>query len=889
MKSVSKKMLAVFLAFTLVMPMLIVGMPGALAGDACESGDDCTCAASPPGDDGSDSTLEEGDTGSLGGDGDEDDPDPDPDECKCPRNEDDPKFVFICYCNDDAKKKDDDGADSAGKDSSAGSSGSTGGGSKSAPPADGSSAGVDGDLPNESNDPASGSSDTNQSGGAKTGGNKNPAIDPGVGGVPGIPGLGGIGITPLSPGFGGDSDDSEKPGAGFMLEFILPQSELLDPDSIDPLAELLDMGSVIANPTNLDLGTATVIPYNPDDHIGTIYLTNNTSSDVNGTILLSGSFHTSGKTSVYMPQTSPSDYVTVRPITGLLDGVYTATITISYTGGGGVSGSFSIPITFTVNTTVVDEVTLDRTSLTLTPGSSRQLTATVLPVEAPNKTVTWSQVSSSGDIFVDNNGLVSVSAGAQAGETAIIRAASNADPTKFADCVVSVISYTPVPAPTPNPDPGPAPKPNPLDDTDKSEIHSLPIKDYELPLRIKPEKPGFADINKTSTGKTANFVDGKITGKNGEVIGKLIKGGGFSIEDDEFIWDENTLPQENAELNPGDGLVFSIGDKKDRGKVIDFEENRYKLDKYTLDLANALGWKKDGPILRFEDSGNKIPVLVTLGYMMNGGFVPEEDGLQVPDDATIAIGFLTPNFFVSTETVEGSLPVFKRWSMNDGPGEIEWVPFTLKNEEVLLSGGDVNVHFTKGTVFITGNCSGFTGTVEVNPGASFTIRREPDEGDKMFGGTLPLSEDTVSGIMAQRGQIFTLHGAYEWFGLYLKIAPAEDGDATDPFEKVSIDINSLRTKDVVMIDPGESMQGEEAVISSDIGKMTKTKFTPVVGEGIKHVFTPDIFASFDYRIEYDPMSNISEYDPMSNISVDSTNLEDRDTHTVLLLVGFQLG
>jgi len=81
----------------------------------------------------------------------------------------------------------------------------------------------------------------------------------------------------------------------------------------------------------------------------------------------------------------------------------------------------------------VDSVTVAPTTLNLRPGSSAALTATVMPKNASDKTVTWTS---------SNNGVATVSAAgvvtAVAEGTATITATSNLDTTKMATCDVTV-------------------------------------------------------------------------------------------------------------------------------------------------------------------------------------------------------------------------------------------------------------------------------------------------------------------------------------------------------------------------------------------------------------------------------------------------------------------
>ncbi len=85
----------------------------------------------------------------------------------------------------------------------------------------------------------------------------------------------------------------------------------------------------------------------------------------------------------------------------------------------------------------VSGVALDKTAASLTAGGTLQLTATVNPADAKDKSVTWSVQSSNpqGAVTVTEGLVAAVKAG-----TAVVRATSNADKTKYAECTVTVTS-----------------------------------------------------------------------------------------------------------------------------------------------------------------------------------------------------------------------------------------------------------------------------------------------------------------------------------------------------------------------------------------------------------------------------------------------------------------
>jgi formylglycine-generating enzyme required for sulfatase activity len=122
-------------------------------------------------------------------------------------------------------------------------------------------------------------------------------------------------------------------------------------------------------------------------------------------------------------------------------GAGTATITVA-TVDGNKTATCVVTVTPTASVPVpVSGVTLSQTSLSLAAGTTGQLAATVLPVNATNRNVTWSS-SNAGVAAVSATGLVT----AQSAGTAIITVTTQ-DGYKTATCLVTVTPTAPVNVP----------------------------------------------------------------------------------------------------------------------------------------------------------------------------------------------------------------------------------------------------------------------------------------------------------------------------------------------------------------------------------------------------------------------------------------------------------
>ena len=172
-------------------------------------------------------------------------------------------------------------------------------------------------------------------------------------------------------------------------------------------------------------------------------------------------------------------------ITGTPTAEGTSTFTVTATNS---AGSVSKEYTLTIKPAVVSVtgVTLDKSALSLTPGKSETLTATVAPNDATNQTVTWS--SNNSDVATVTDGKVTA---VKAGTATIT--VTTADGNKTASCNVTVTQ--PVTGVT----------------LDKSELSLFPGESETLTATVAPNDATNQAVTwKSSNDDVATVTDGKV-------------------------------------------------------------------------------------------------------------------------------------------------------------------------------------------------------------------------------------------------------------------------------------------------------------------------------------------------------------------------------------------
>lgn len=264
------------------------------------------------------------------------------------------------------------------------------------------------------------------------------------------PSLGETKILPTTPTDAELLLDVEKPSAG---DFTLNEDtsfsflnaptgsyvgdiEILLNGMPDSGAYEFNIGDVIVVPPTSTVTSVTVSPSSATGSTtfaAVVNGTNSPSQAVNwtrspavGSITSNGIFNAPAQTSVIQTITITATSVQDPTKSG------TATVTIAAAG--------------TPNPTVTG-VTISPVSATLLGLQSQQFDATVVGTNSPSQAVTWTKQSGVGS--VSGTGLYTAPASTSSVQGAIVRAASNFDPTKFADVAITILAVDAPPDPDP--------------------------------------------------------------------------------------------------------------------------------------------------------------------------------------------------------------------------------------------------------------------------------------------------------------------------------------------------------------------------------------------------------------------------------------------------------
>ena len=230
------------------------------------------------------------------------------------------------------------------------------------------------------------------------------------------------------------------------------------------------------------------------------------------------------------------------------------------------AGSVSATCEVTV-TVPVTSVTLDKNELSLKKGETAALTATVIPADATNKTVTWE--SDNEDVAtVDENGKVT----AIASGTAVITASAGG---KTAECTVTVT--------------------NPAEKIEIDDITVLTGNEKEIVIKITPtDADSIGTVTYKSADETvAKVVGGKVQGvKAGTTTitataGKLTAEFKVTVTDEEKPATEITLDKTSLSLEKGksDTLAATVEPNDSTDNVVWSSDNE---DVATVDQSGKV-------------------------------------------------------------------------------------------------------------------------------------------------------------------------------------------------------------------------------------------------------------------------------------------------------------
>ena len=152
---------------------------------------------------------------------------------------------------------------------------------------------------------------------------------------------------------------------------------------------------------------SSIVELDPDPILATSISLNMISAELNtgGTLQLTATVLPSNATNKTVTWTTSNSSVATVSSNGLVSAITQGTATITATTTDGSNLSASCTITVNQSPILVTSISLNKTSAAIITGRTLQLTATVLPSIATNKTVTWTS-SNSSVATVDDNGLV---------------------------------------------------------------------------------------------------------------------------------------------------------------------------------------------------------------------------------------------------------------------------------------------------------------------------------------------------------------------------------------------------------------------------------------------------------------------------------------------------
>ncbi|MBR4444650.1 MAG: Ig-like domain-containing protein [Solobacterium sp.] len=275
----------------------------------------------------------------------------------------------------------------------------------------------------------------------------------------------------------------------------------------------------------------------------------------------------------------------------------TAVITVQ-TNDGSYTAKCSVTVTKKEEPVYVSSVTLNKKELTLKAGKSETLTATVLPENAEDKSVTWTS-SDAAIASVDSNGKVT----AQKSGTAVITVKTN-DGGYTAECKVTVI--TPVTGVSLN----------------KNTLALLEGETETLTATVTPENADDKSVTWSSSDASVAKVDnGKVTAiKAGTTVIKVTtKDGGYTAECKVTVTKkEETVHVSGVSLNKEE-LTLRVGKSETLTAAVLPEDAEDKSVTWSSSDPSVAKVDANGKVTAVADTGIADPASAVITVTTNDG------------------------------------------------------------------------------------------------------------------------------------------------------------------------------------------------------------------------------------------------------------------------------
>ena len=285
----------------------------------------------------------------------------------------------------------------------------------------------------------------------------------------------------------------------------------------------------------------------------------------------------------------------------------TATITVE-TADGGYKATCVVTVVI-----IPSGVTLNRDNITLSEGTNAALTATVLPANATNKSVTWSS-SNTAVANVNSNGVVTALSVGAATITA-----ETVDGGYKAFCAVTVVDYDPV-----------------ADFYQQVADYASAISDMTITVQMDMTLPGAVSIPANANGKTLSIRSSDT--ENPVVLTRGFTGNLFTVNSGAKLILENIIVDGNKDAYPNSwGSLVSVEDgeftmKADAVLRNNAAESGGGVTVNNFGIFTMLGGEISGNSAEWLGGGvavNHNSTFTMLGGEINGNTADDSGGVYV--------------------------------------------------------------------------------------------------------------------------------------------------------------------------------------------------------------------------------------------------------------------